>query len=64
MVLQIEKEKLKEFFSEKMNRRQLIISGIIVVLITAMIMNAVNIENPSNYGKYKVITVDALWTLL
>ena len=38
MDLQIEKEKLKEFFSEKMNRRQLIISGIIVVLITAMIM--------------------------
>ena len=32
MDLQIEKEKLKEFFSEKMNRRQLIISGIIVVL--------------------------------
>ena len=32
MDLQINKDKLKEFFSEKMNRRQLIISGIIVVL--------------------------------
>ena len=59
MDLQIEKEKLKEFFSEKMNRRQLIISGIIVVLITAMIMF---LELPATYGevsspdgKYKLV---------
>ena len=30
MDLQIEKEKLKEFLSEKMNRRQLIVSGMTV----------------------------------
>ena len=59
MVLQIEKEKLKEFFSEKMNRRQLIISGIIVVLITAMIMvwelPVTFAEMVSPDGKYKLV---------
>ena len=59
MDLQIEKEKLKEFFSEKMNRRQLIISGIIVVLITAMIMilelPVTFAEMVSPDGKYKLV---------
>ena len=59
MDLQIEKEKLKEFFSEKMNRRQLIISGIIVVLITAMIMilelPVTFAEETSPDGKYKLV---------
>ena len=59
MDLQIEKEKLKEYFSEKMNRRQLIISGIIVVLITAMIMiwelPVTFAEMVSPDGKYKLI---------
>ena len=59
MDLQIEEEKLKEFFSEKMNRRQLIISGIIVVLITAMIMilelPVTFAEMVSPDGKYKLV---------
>ena len=59
MDLQIEKEKLKEFFSEKMNRRQLIIAGIIAVF-TALIPTIANIpvtyaEETSPDGKYKLV---------
>ena len=59
MDLQINKEKLKEFLSEKMNRRQLIIAGIIVVFI-ALIPTIANIpityaEETSPDGKYKLV---------
>ena len=59
MDLQIEKGKLKEYFSDKKNCRQLIIAGIITVFI-AMIPTIANIpityaEETSPDGKYKLV---------
>ena len=59
MDLQIEKGKLKEYFSNKKNRRQLIIAGIIAVF-TALIPTIANIpvtyaEETSPDGKYKLV---------
>ena len=59
MDLQIEKGKLKEYFSDKKNCRQLIIAGIITVFI-AMIPTIANIpityaEKTSPDGKYKLV---------
>ena len=59
MDLQIEKEKLKECFSDKKNRRQFIIAGIITVFI-ALIPTIANIpvtyaEKTSPDGKYKLV---------
>ena len=59
MDLQIEKGKLKEYFSDKKNRRQLVIAGIIAVF-TAMIPSIANIpityaEATSPDGKYKLV---------
>ena len=59
MDLQINKEKLKEFLSDKMNPRQLIVSGIIAVLIAAMItvleLHVTYKEASSPDGKYKLV---------
>ena len=59
MDLQIEKEKLKEFFSDKKNCRQFIIAVIITVFI-AMTPTIANIpityaEKTSPDGKYKLV---------
>ena len=59
MDMQIEKGKLKEYFSDKKNCRQLIIAGIITVFI-AMIPTIANIpityaEETSPDGKYKLV---------
>ena len=59
MDLQIKKGKLKEYFSDKKNCRQLIIAGIITVFI-AMIPTFANIpvtyaEETSPDGKYKLV---------
>ena len=59
MNLQIKEEKLKKYFSNKKNRRQLIIAGIITVFI-AMIPTIANIpvtyaEKTSPDGKYKLV---------
>ncbi len=59
MDLQSEKGKLKEYFSDKKNRRQLIIAGIIAVFI-ALIPTIANIpityaEATSPDGKYKLV---------
>ena len=59
MDLQIEKEKLKEYFSDKKNCRQLIIAGIITVFI-ALIPTIANIpltyaEETSPDGKYRLV---------
>ena len=59
MDLQIEKCKLKEYFSNKKNWRQLIIAGIIAVF-TALIPTIANIpityaEETSPDGKYKLV---------
>lgn len=59
MDLQIKLEKLKEYFSNKKNRRQLIIAGIIAVFI-ALIPTIANIpvtyaEETSPDGKYKLV---------
>ena len=59
MDLQIKLEKLKEYFSNKKNRRQLIIAGIIAVFV-ALIPTIANIpityaEETSPDGKYKLV---------